>query len=99
MTRLAGHEWEAYRDVRLTALEDAPPAFGSRLDDERDRTESEWRARLEHRTLGTGQEPRVWTAHVEIVLPCLADFLLGDYDGCARSSGGDPSCAVHLLGS
>ncbi|MFL5798056.1 MAG: GNAT family N-acetyltransferase [Actinomycetota bacterium] len=36
-------DWEALRDIRLRALEDAPYAFGSTIERERSRTEAEWR--------------------------------------------------------
>ena len=42
--RLDGHEWRAYRDLRLRALADSPDAFGSTLERERDRPDAEWAA-------------------------------------------------------
>ena len=47
---LGKHEWDVYRDVRLASLEESPHAFGSRFAVERNRTEAEWRGRLENRT-------------------------------------------------
>ena len=44
--RLDGHEWRAYRDLRLRALADSPDAFGSTLERERDRPDAEWAARV-----------------------------------------------------
>ena len=44
--RLGGHEWRAYRDLRLRALRDSPDSFGSTLDRERDRPDAEWAARV-----------------------------------------------------
>ena len=56
IARLEEREWDVYRDVRLASLEEAPSAFGSRLATERDRTEAEWRDRLEHRTQFVARE-------------------------------------------
>ncbi|MDP9226544.1 MAG: GNAT family N-acetyltransferase [Actinomycetota bacterium] len=56
IARLGEQDWAVYRDVRLASLEEAPFAFGSRLAAERDRTEAEWRDRLEHRTQFVARE-------------------------------------------
>jgi GNAT superfamily N-acetyltransferase len=48
--RLGPDAWEVYRDLRLSSLRDAPEAFGSRHEVERERTEAEWRGRLATRT-------------------------------------------------
>ncbi len=45
--RLAGGDWQTLRELRLAALLEAPYAFGSTFERERDRTEQEWRARLD----------------------------------------------------
>jgi ribosomal protein S18 acetylase RimI-like enzyme len=39
-------EWPVYKDLRLRALADAPDAFGSTLEREQSRPDSEWSARL-----------------------------------------------------
>jgi ribosomal protein S18 acetylase RimI-like enzyme len=36
-------DWETFRDVRLAALKEAPYAFGSKWENEKDRSEEEWR--------------------------------------------------------
>lgn len=46
-------DWERVRDVRIRALADAPFAYGSRLEEERDQPESLWRARLEQQAAAT----------------------------------------------
>jgi GNAT superfamily N-acetyltransferase len=40
------NEWRAYRDVRLQALLDSPNAFGSTYEEEADRTDANWAARI-----------------------------------------------------
>jgi ribosomal protein S18 acetylase RimI-like enzyme len=44
--RATQKDWVAFRAVRLRALADAPIAFASRLEDERDLPGSAWRERL-----------------------------------------------------
>jgi GNAT superfamily N-acetyltransferase len=46
-------DWTVVRTIRLRALADAPSAFASRLEDERDRPGSAWRERLASRTAAT----------------------------------------------
>lgn len=46
-------DWERVRDVRIRALADTPFAYGSRLEEEQDRPESFWRARLERQAAAT----------------------------------------------
>jgi GNAT superfamily N-acetyltransferase len=48
--RINSDGWRVYRDLRLASLGDAPYAFGSRLETERERGEAEWRERLADRT-------------------------------------------------
>lgn len=43
-------QWEAYRDIRLHALQDSPDAFGTTWEQARTLTDPEWRARLERVT-------------------------------------------------
>ncbi len=43
---LGEDEWELYRDVRLTALKDAPEAFVARYEDEASCDEKFWRERM-----------------------------------------------------
>ncbi|BCJ70990.1 N-acetyltransferase [Catellatospora sp. IY07-71] len=45
--RLTGDDWQTLRELRLNALQEAPYAFGSTFERERDRAEQEWRARLD----------------------------------------------------
>jgi ribosomal protein S18 acetylase RimI-like enzyme len=46
-------DWERVRDVRVRALAEAPFVYGSRLEEEQDRPESFWRARLERQAAAT----------------------------------------------
>ncbi len=56
IARLAEHEWDVYRDVRLASLADSPWAFGARVAEERGRTDNDWRARLAGRTQYVARE-------------------------------------------
>src|SRR5258708_2708479 len=42
-------EWRTFREARLAALEDAPYAFGSTWESEKDRSDEEWRAAVTSR--------------------------------------------------
>jgi GNAT superfamily N-acetyltransferase len=42
----ASHEWNSYKKLRLGALADSPDAFGGTLDQEKERSDSEWSNRL-----------------------------------------------------
>jgi GNAT superfamily N-acetyltransferase len=46
---LGEEEWAAYRRVRLDALREAPYAFGSTYEREKDRSEAEWRSAVRSR--------------------------------------------------
>jgi ribosomal protein S18 acetylase RimI-like enzyme len=43
---LEGDDWQAFRQIRLAALQDAPEAFASSFDSERELDEEFWRLRL-----------------------------------------------------
>lgn len=47
MTEATADDWQRVRDLRLAALADAPDAFWSTVEEERDRPEQEWRAWIE----------------------------------------------------
>lgn len=46
LVRVGPDDWEAFRDVRLASLADAPGAFGATYADWVDADESRWRSRL-----------------------------------------------------
>lgn len=54
------NDWEAFRDIRLASLADAPAAFGSTLVDARARTDGEWQSMVRART--TSQDSAIWLA-------------------------------------
>ena len=43
---LGGEDWQTYQQVRLAALHDAPDAFASSYDEEKDYDEAFWRLRV-----------------------------------------------------
>ena len=47
---LGADDWERYRSVRLTALQESPDAFVASLEDESAEPEEFWRARMERST-------------------------------------------------
>jgi GNAT superfamily N-acetyltransferase len=49
--RLAASDWAAFREVRLTALRDAPDAFGSTAAGAERLSDEEWRRRLGERAV------------------------------------------------
>lgn len=49
--RLAPTEWRRYRHIRMQALQNAPDAFGTTLEEAAERSEADWRKQLE--TLAT----------------------------------------------
>jgi GNAT superfamily N-acetyltransferase len=42
--RLGASDWQTFKDVRLAALQEAPFAFGSTWENEKDRSAEEWQA-------------------------------------------------------
>src|SRR5215212_63270 len=48
--RIGADRWQVFRNLRLAALADAPYAFASRLDKERELSETDWRDRATSRT-------------------------------------------------
>jgi ribosomal protein S18 acetylase RimI-like enzyme len=48
---ITADDWELMRDVRLTALAEAPYAFGSTYAQEADFTEERWRGRISERSV------------------------------------------------
>lgn len=47
---LGGEDWQAYRRIRLEALRDAPEAFASSYEEEKDYDEAFWRLRMSRST-------------------------------------------------
>lgn len=63
---LAAEDWQAYRDIRLAALKEAPSAFASTCDQEEDLDEAFWRTRMARsaRLLATQDERAVGVVSV-----------------------------------
>jgi ribosomal protein S18 acetylase RimI-like enzyme len=47
---LSSRDWQAFRKVRLAALRDAPSAFGSTWENEKERSDEEWQQALTSRS-------------------------------------------------
>ncbi|MGH9250146.1 MAG: hypothetical protein ACRD0W_11585, partial [Acidimicrobiales bacterium] len=47
IVRVGPPDWASWRDLRLSALSDAPSAFGSTYGSQLAKTETEWRDRLD----------------------------------------------------
>ncbi|WP_245597945.1 GNAT family N-acetyltransferase [Ottowia thiooxydans] len=60
------NEWRTYRDVRLQALLDSPNAFGSTYEEEVDRTDAIWAARIAA-AASSGQDCVLFARHRENV--------------------------------
>src|SRR3989344_1967429 len=59
---LGPDDWEAYKELRLSSLRSEPTAFGRDYEEEADRTEEEWRKRLEdpnHKTYAASSEGKL----------------------------------------
>jgi GNAT superfamily N-acetyltransferase len=72
-------DWAVVRAVRLQALGDAPTAFASRLEDERDRPESAWRERLASPATAT-----FLAADEDDAVGIVAVFVLPEDDTCTH---------------
>lgn len=53
---LGADEWETYREVRLSALEESPDAFAASADQEKDFDENFWRTRVQRSRRLVAQE-------------------------------------------
>ena len=77
-------EWEAVRELRLRALADAPDAFGSTLEREREHGEAEWKAWI------SGWEGSTNALHVGVAA--------GSWVGMAVGSRTGDEPGAHLYG-
>ncbi len=57
VVRLWPDDWTEYREIRLTALADAPGAFGTDIAREEAMTPSDWRTRLQRRSTFAARAP------------------------------------------
>jgi GNAT superfamily N-acetyltransferase len=67
--RLAAGEGERIRDLRLRALQDAPYAFSSSFERERDRTAEDWEDLARSAVVFVAVEDDTWLGMVGVYLP------------------------------